>query len=82
MKGLKTFVDDDGGEEDEEKSVIASGDREKSALAQLILQSENHPQEKGKSFDDLTSLNKKIKSFNEQVRFSLPKNRSSSFCLM
>ena len=75
-KGLKTFVDDvEEEEQNDEKNFIGQIDREeKSALAQLIVQSQNNLQEKSKSFDDLTSLNKQIQSFNEQVCFFFHSN--------
>lgn len=65
-KGLKTFAD----EEDENEELLERNFREeRSELSELILQSQNGTsEEKNRSFDQLNSLNKKLKYFNEQVR--------------
>jgi hypothetical protein len=60
-------VDD---EEEDDHSLISMdiANNEKTLLTNLIRQSQNeNVVKKTNSFDDLTKLNKRIKSFNEQV---------------
>ncbi len=57
-------------EEEDDHSLISMdiANNEKTLLTNLIRQSQNeNVVKKTNSFDDLTKLNKRIKSFNEQV---------------